>query len=494
MKESQSINLLKVPDIVPTHGISAGFIKELPVQGQSFGGILSEHLMNYKTDSAISNEDIGKKAVDLSLDRKEAGSNANYRLAENSDQKTERNNNLFYEETRTDNNIKAFKKNEPGTIEGKDNIQKEDKDKIGKNNSLKRKNHEDKREGLNADEISLLLKDVKIIFDMLKGLPPDKGVHELKFALFKLKNSLEPLNSQSDKKKFTVAYESEIKNLSEQLKQLLKSWNDRFEKGGISINKNIRNNTEQKKADSNESRDVKSEPVNLGEIKKQISKLTEEIKQYLSNKKPENTSTKKDEISNENKSTGSNKVIHEFLNAERSDGSSAKDYSSNYNFQNFRKESDGAGSLQKVNSSATSQRNNAFSEHLNDIVQNARIVVRDSRNGSFSIKLHPESLGRVNVNLNLEHGVIVGKFLVDTTEAKALMLENINSITDRLNEAGISVGEFHVNVRDENKPHFNDEYNTENYFYNSPSQAISAGLEYETNSLYAHNGEIDLVI
>jgi flagellar hook-length control protein FliK len=134
---------------------------------------------------------------------------------------------------------------------------------------------------------------------------------------------------------------------------------------------------------------------------------------------------------------------------------------------------------------------NAFNEQLQSIMQNARIFVRDSRNGSFSIRLYPESLGKVNINLGLEQGVLHGRFLVDSVESKNLLLENISTIKEQLQDAGISVGEFQVNVRDERERLLNAE---ENMFSHRYHDAANSSNEYDTISTYLHDGMIDMII
>jgi flagellar hook-length control protein FliK len=135
---------------------------------------------------------------------------------------------------------------------------------------------------------------------------------------------------------------------------------------------------------------------------------------------------------------------------------------------------------------------NAFNEQLQSIIQNARIFVRDSRNGSFSIRLYPESLGKVNINLGLEQGVLHGRFLVDSMDSKNLLLENISTIKEQLQDAGISVGEFQVNVRDDGERLL--KHAEENMFGHSYQDAANSSNEYDTISTYLHDGTIDMII
>ena len=141
--------------------------------------------------------------------------------------------------------------------------------------------------------------------------------------------------------------------------------------------------------------------------------------------------------------------------------------------------------------SGTIHSRNAFNEQLQTIIQNARIVVRDSRNGSFSIRLYPESLGRVNINLGLEQGILNGRFLVDSMDSKNLLLENISIIKEQLQDAGISVGEFQVNVRDGGEQLFDADENMLSHRY---YDAADSSSEYETIAAYLHDGTIDMII
>ncbi|MCL1865172.1 MAG: flagellar hook-length control protein FliK [Spirochaetes bacterium] len=87
-----------------------------------------------------------------------------------------------------------------------------------------------------------------------------------------------------------------------------------------------------------------------------------------------------------------------------------------------------------------------FKENLQEIIDKAKITVRDNRNGSFIVRLSPQELGNVNVNLIMKNGVITGKFLVDNEDVKNILLNNIQELKFQLNEAGIEVGEFSVGV------------------------------------------------
>jgi len=137
-------------------------------------------------------------------------------------------------------------------------------------------------------------------------------------------------------------------------------------------------------------------------------------------------------------------------------------------------------------------KNPLFDEQLQQITQHARVVVRDGRNGSFTVRLHPENLGRVNISLGLEQGTLSGRFLVDSPEVKQALLEQLNTVRENLADAGVTVGEFQVNVRDggdrgvfgenhEKRPRLSKE-------------AGNAAMNFEYASAPRHDGAIDVII
>jgi flagellar hook-length control protein FliK len=125
------------------------------------------------------------------------------------------------------------------------------------------------------------------------------------------------------------------------------------------------------------------------------------------------------------------------------------------------------------------------------LMQQARITVRDARNGSFVMNLYPETLGKVNVNLGLEEGVLVGRFLVDSHEAREAMMESVDRLLAQLADAGIEVGSFQVNVRGERDRLVQD---LQGYLSENRRRIEHEGRgEYEVQSTRSHDGLIDVI-
>jgi flagellar hook-length control protein FliK len=140
------------------------------------------------------------------------------------------------------------------------------------------------------------------------------------------------------------------------------------------------------------------------------------------------------------------------------------------------------------------QKQGNFMEHVGHIIDNAKVVVRDSRNGSFSIRLYPRELGSLNVSLGLENGIVHGKFLVESPEAKDLLMSSIEQIKQRLADAGITVGEFQVDVNDRRGRMLRDAEHERDSVITPAERHEEIAVEYESNSKIYHDGHINLVI
>ena len=133
-----------------------------------------------------------------------------------------------------------------------------------------------------------------------------------------------------------------------------------------------------------------------------------------------------------------------------------------------------------------------FQEQLQGLIDKAKINIKDSQNGNLSINLYPKTLGSISVNLGLEQGVINGRFFVENDEVKQLLMENFDNIKQQLEESGVTVGEFHVNVRGQRQ---NAEQETEgilNYGGTASEKEVIATV-YESNLQNYHDGSINII-
>jgi len=97
----------------------------------------------------------------------------------------------------------------------------------------------------------------------------------------------------------------------------------------------------------------------------------------------------------------------------------------------------------------------------------------------------------------MENGVITGKFLVDNEDVKSMLLSSLNDLKLQLEEAGIAVGEFSVNVNDQREKYLkqkDDDFLKSLSVMNSDRDVIAAAADQYNSNTAAHAGHINLVI
>lgn len=171
---------------------------------------------------------------------------------------------------------------------------------------------------------------------------------------------------------------------------------------------------------------------------------------------------------------------------------SDKQHDGQSNFQQQLKGVSGNSQARNANA-ARETRMPMFQENLDRIMDSARVVVRDGRNASLSMRLNPAELGNVTVNLGLEQGVLTAKFLVDNAEVRDAVAANLEGIRQELEQSGVSVGEFQVNVRDDRAFQKQDETRIFSHFTSSEKRE-AVDMSYNYTSLPLHEGGINYVI
>jgi len=81
-----------------------------------------------------------------------------------------------------------------------------------------------------------------------------------------------------------------------------------------------------------------------------------------------------------------------------------------------------------------------------EIVQSAHIVLRDGDAGTIRLRLRPESLGNVKIELNLSENNISGRIIVESDEAKSAFEKNMNELADAFKQGGFDSARLEVSV------------------------------------------------
>lgn len=99
--------------------------------------------------------------------------------------------------------------------------------------------------------------------------------------------------------------------------------------------------------------------------------------------------------------------------------------------------------------------NSAFTESLaarlrdgaGDIVSSAKIVLKDANSGVIRLRLEPESLGGVKIELKMSEKEISGKIIVESDMAGEAFRTSLDALRDAFAEAGLNTGSLEVEVR-----------------------------------------------
>jgi flagellar hook-length control protein FliK len=85
------------------------------------------------------------------------------------------------------------------------------------------------------------------------------------------------------------------------------------------------------------------------------------------------------------------------------------------------------------------------SDILNQVIKKADVIVQGSHQ-EMIMKLEPESLGKLNLKLVVENGLVTAKFVAESQQVKEVLESSFNQLKDALQEKGIAVQSFSVSV------------------------------------------------
>lgn len=81
-----------------------------------------------------------------------------------------------------------------------------------------------------------------------------------------------------------------------------------------------------------------------------------------------------------------------------------------------------------------------------EIVQSARVVLREGDAGTIRLRLKPESLGNIKIELNLAENNISGRILVESDAAKSAFERNMSQLSDAFRQGGFDSARLEVAV------------------------------------------------
>ena len=315
----------------------------------------------------------------------------------------------------------------------------------GKSSALKETNDK-KKTNFSEEENNIILQlqsesSIKKLMELTKALlsGDKKSEDEISKKLFgNLKFNDKPHKDLTGSH-IKVGAENNQKNSNEILGQLIKEFKDGINR---ELHKTIENRRSMGKQSDLTDKDLKDIISNVIEkIKKDRGKDTV---------RHESKHVSADDLKNDKKGVnpteqqGYRKIeVSDSSPFEKNMGGDKNSHKENFNYSSSKTDFSAKTGSDKI---ANSMKMPDFKENLQEIIDKAKITVRDNRNAAFIVKLNPQELGNVNVNLIMKNGVITGKFLVDNEDVKNILLGNLQELKFQLKEAGIEVGEFNVGV------------------------------------------------
>ncbi|MDH5654721.1 MAG: flagellar hook-length control protein FliK [Spirochaetia bacterium] len=105
-------------------------------------------------------------------------------------------------------------------------------------------------------------------------------------------------------------------------------------------------------------------------------------------------------------------------------------------------------SSQMTKKAAEAESVSANKKLFNELVEKARLNLGPDGNSTASIRLNPESLGKMTMNLRLIENSLEAKILVGSEAAKKMIMDEIEHLKFELRSQGIQVDSFTVKVKE----------------------------------------------
>jgi flagellar hook-length control protein FliK len=92
---------------------------------------------------------------------------------------------------------------------------------------------------------------------------------------------------------------------------------------------------------------------------------------------------------------------------------------------------------------------NNLQQQIDQMMQKAKVIIRDNGNAQLTAKLNPRELGEISIKLTLVNGKLTGKFTVDNDFVQKELNSKLAQIFEELKAEGFSIDGFQVDVRSE---------------------------------------------
>ncbi|OGO78888.1 MAG: hypothetical protein A2Y23_03050 [Clostridiales bacterium GWB2_37_7] len=134
---------------------------------------------------------------------------------------------------------------------------------------------------------------------------------------------------------------------------------------------------------------------------------------------------------------------------------------------------------------------------MNQVIKKVDILVQGAYQ-EMIMKLEPESLGKLNLKLVVENGLITAKFIAESQQVKEVLESSFNQLKDALQEKGVSVQSLSVSVGQQGSE-FNSSQSFEQWKRNIKLNSKPTGeymelddeISINVNPYNYHEGKVD---
>ncbi len=128
-----------------------------------------------------------------------------------------------------------------------------------------------------------------------------------------------------------------------------------------------------------------------------------------------------------------------------------------------------------------------------DIVKAAQIVLRDGDTGVIRLRLEPESLGSVKIELKMSEKNITGRIVVETDEARSAFEKSLSGLRDAFTEGGFETASLEVSVGGGQAEGGEDPSGTpEEPFFTERLRGLERSQPAAADTGYARDGTVNL--
>jgi hypothetical protein len=126
---------------------------------------------------------------------------------------------------------------------------------------------------------------------------------------------------------------------------------------------------------------------------------------------------------------------------------------------------------------------------FNEIISRAQVLVTDTQNAHFNVRLYPRELGRMEIDLKLVDGVLRGKIVVESEDVKNEMQNFLQNREHGGSAEQFDMNQIHIEVRSGNRNAQNPQPapDTEELLQKLLTQSASAAYSAVENTPFARN-------